>query len=639
LQKSSKTSDQKSEDAILEIAERFMLALAVLFVLGGAVTWKVLNQRPDFFWNCSLRRRWQIGLFALSLSVLSAVSAKYVHGGFSVAFLVLASWCAGFSVVWSTMSLWQGAGDEGRITVKHLTRKTPEGLVLAKILTNPHAAPIGMSLVSSSPVTIPTLQRIEHTIITGATGQGKTTLLITLAHHAFLHRHPVIIIDPKGDHADIERMKSYARAAGRSDDEFKVFSLPNSKTSARYNPLLIGTPEQKKAKLMDGLDLEHQYYGSIASQYLGSLLDIFDFLEIPVSLAMIEKALLNKTFLSNLQNEMRAKVETAATEKMIAKLQSIRTIDPKDLAGLAAQICSFNSREFGSVLSPEPEEDQINLMDVINKRQIVYFQMSVNGYGDIARRIGKLIIQDLKTVSSRIHSAQAETELEFGACFIDEFGSFAIADFADFLKQVRSTKIGVHLFCQGIADLKAVSPEFASQVLGNTVTKIVFRTDLPEDAETWAGIAGTIDAFDSSYQVQRYGPFVERTGSGTQNPSKKMKVDFDVFKCLKRGQAVIIDKNSGNQDLISIWDSKSIDLAEIQKGLNKIGPKPVSKSTVSTATNEPNSPISERQIPIGSFVWAKKIRNDSSGIQPNDPAAKRIESLRDRNRPSWNRPK
>ena len=106
----------------------------------------------------------------------------------------------------------------------------------------------------------------------------------------------------------------------------------------------------------------------------------------------------------------------------------------------------------------------------------------------------------------------------------------------------RSSKIGIHLFCQGLADLKAVTSEFKEQIIGNTSSKIIFRQDVPEDAETWSGIAGTFSSRKKTYQITGTETEEEMTGMGSLREVKEMRIEFDVFKKLSVGQAVLIDK-------------------------------------------------------------------------------------------------
>ena len=183
--------------------------------------------------------------------------------------------------------------------------------------------------------------------------------------------------------------------------------------------------------------------------------------------------------------------------------------------------------------------------------------MNVNGYGDIARQIGRMILQDLKVLTNQIQAGQQSFTYKFCACFIDEFGSFATADFSDLLKMARSSRIGFHLFCQGLADLKAVSPEFKDQIIGNTSSKIIFRQDVPEDAEAWSLIAGTFTSNKRTYQVTGEQEEEERTGIGSLREVKEMRIEFDVFKKLSVGQAVLIDKACHKEDLLKVWQVES----------------------------------------------------------------------------------
>ena len=113
--------------------------------------------------------------------------------------------------------------------------------------------------------------RSQHLIVSGATGQGKTTLLKTLLSHSLKHNHPVIIIDPKGEKEDILEMRERAKLYGREKD-FYLFSLAFPEESVSYNPLSNGTSEQIKARLIDGLRFEHEYYKAQASLWLGAVL-------------------------------------------------------------------------------------------------------------------------------------------------------------------------------------------------------------------------------------------------------------------------------------------------------------------------------------------------------------------------------
>ncbi len=172
---------------------------------------------------------------------------------------------------------------------------------------------------------------------------------------------------------------------------------------------------------------------------------------------------------------------------------------PQNLVSLKAQIQTLTSPEFRN--SSIHEEKEIDLLDVMKKNQIAYFQLNLNSYGFLGKKIGKILVQDLKVISSQIQSGQVDFKPLLLGVLIDEFGSFATPDFSDFLKQVRSAGTGVHLFCQGLADLNVVSQSFSNQVLGSAATKIILRQDVKRTLEKWAFTAVTRGTVGRSFQV------------------------------------------------------------------------------------------------------------------------------------------
>ena len=242
-------------------------------------------------------------------------------------------------------------------------------------------------------------------------------------------------------------------------------------------------------------------------------------------------------------------------DEIVAILEQVQGIQKKDLAGLQAQISSINCLEFRDILSgKEGHSDKtISLSECLRRRKIAYFQMNVNGYGEISRQIGRMILQDLKVLSNQIQCGQMPLSYNFCACFIDEFGSFATKDFADFLKMARSSRIGIHLFCQGLSDLSRLGSDFKNQIIGNTANKIIFRQDVGNDVEEWALMAGTFSSKKTTYQVSDLDRREEMTGIGSVREVREMKIEFDVFKRLSVGQAILIDKFSHREDLFQVW--------------------------------------------------------------------------------------
>lgn len=457
-----------------------------------------------------------------------------------------------------------------RITVKDIKPAKENQARLEKLITDKTKVPIGTDLRSENQVFLTIKEINQHVLVAGATGEGKTTLMTTMIRHPMIHGFPIIIIDPKGDFEDVKKIHQMAINNGRGD-KFKLFSLAYPEKSCSYNPLKIGTPEQLKSKIMEALGLEHEYYGSVAAQFLANLFDVLTYLEVKKSLTLMDlyKYLSSPNDLGKLDLELKAKPRSPKQIEIMAKMHSLKTTDRKDLLGIMAHINAMCLTEFDEILGNyENTRGEIDIAEALNNNEILYFQMNTPGYADFSMRIGKLILQDLKLITSLIHAAKIQRKYEFGFCFIDEFGSFVTQSFAELLKMIRSTGIGMNLFMQGIADIEAINKPLANQVLGNTKVKIILRQDIDTDVETWSSMAGTEDAEIESYQMNTDGLTSGRTGMGNVHEGKKMKIDFDVFKNLNVGQAVVINKGRHTQELVQIWQQAQphlkTEISEIQ---------------------------------------------------------------------------
>ena len=198
-----------------------------------------------------------------------------------------------------------------KITTKNLKFKKLNFKRLFPLIENKNKTPIGISLISKKPVCLDLKSRSQHLIVSGATGQGKTTLLKTLLNHSLKHKHPVIIIDPKGEKEDISEMKERAKLYGREND-FYLFSLSFPEKSVSYNPLENGTSEQIKARLIDGLRFEHEYFKAQASLWLGAVLYALEVLGETPTFSRLRELISNKEKLRVLQKEIN-KLENPQT--------------------------------------------------------------------------------------------------------------------------------------------------------------------------------------------------------------------------------------------------------------------------------------------------------------------------------------
>jgi conjugal transfer pilus assembly protein TraD len=409
-----------------------------------------------------------------------------------------------------------------------------------------HSAPIGVDVRTGEVILLSEEKRCSHLIALGATGSGKSTFLLNLALHAVKHGKPCIIIDPKGEDSTLEFFRRAGRALDSNfDNRLRVFRMSNPDESASYNPLKHGNSIQLKDRLMEALNWSEQYYQSVAADFLTVFTACMEKTGVVLTLDRVTKALGDEETLMNMLTplEKEAGAGEGKARELSKRMRALKgKVKSADLHGLAAQLSILNNPYIGHLMSFERAENEIDLRLALERNEIIYFQLDTLGNPDTARRLGRIIIEDIKGLASFVYRTVPENQRKFFPIFIDEFGSFASKEFIEVLKQIRGAKFGAHLFAQGLEDLDVVSPEFRRQASSNPITKIAFRLDDSETVDEICSMAGTLNSFEQSYQVQ--GSFTPvKTGKGNLRETKQMRVEHDVVKSLETGQAVVIEKS------------------------------------------------------------------------------------------------
>ncbi len=425
-----------------------------------------------------------------------------------------------------------------------------------KVFKNREQIPLGYDLKQGVVSYLTEEQCSSHVLILGATGSGKTTLIVLMILHAIFHRRPCIVIDPKGSETTLNFIKKIGRMLSPDlDSRFRVFRMNKPKESCQYNPLKHGNASQIKDRILEALNWSEQFYQSVAGDFLTTITACAEFLGMTLTLGDVV-ALTSRLKLNEMSTKLR---ELAETQNPGAKILHERLKDliaktkESDLLGLQAQLLVLYSPSLMSVFAPTDPKKEIDLREVLAKNQIAYFQLSTLGNPDTARRLGRMITEDIKGLASYVLDNIHEDDRKFLPIFIDEFGSFASKEFIENIKQVREAKFGVHLSTQGLEDLDVVSPAFRRQASSNPMTKIAFRLDDSETVDEICSMAGTAEGEEQSYQVEgQWMP--KKTGLGNMRKTRQMMIEHDVLKNLNVGQAVVIEKSPSRVTALRVFD-------------------------------------------------------------------------------------
>jgi type IV secretory pathway TraG/TraD family ATPase VirD4 len=222
----------------------------------------------------------------------------------------------------------------------------------------------------------------------------------------------------------------------------------------------------------------------------------------------------------------------------------------KDLSGMTADLGMISESEFADILITEKPE--IDLLDAYLNKKIIYFQLNAQGYEETARRFGRIVLQDLKTVSNYIQAYLPEDKRSFFPVYIDEFSNFAYEQFIEFLNKARGAHLAVLIAHQSLGDLEKAGNHFLKQVLGNCNIKIIMRQDDPTSIETYSRISGTVTSFKDTYETEEGMLDKDLTGKGTRREVEEFRINPNTIRELARGEAAVIIKQPFITDLLQL---------------------------------------------------------------------------------------
>ena len=419
-------------------------------------------------------------------------------------------------IVWM---LWMGGRDE-RILSKAKRREGPGDYLL------------GFSVDKRKPQYLDDDLRSEHLLVLGSTGTGKTTSALEPAIKSDIERgRGLIFITAKDDQDFLKRAFSYATEAGRGGD-VQIFTLSDTPKSDSYNPLSSRDETALRDLCMEAFDWDNAYY---RDQAKSALLYVFS--------AMVESGkaftLMDLYYAFTEKGCLDLLCEMATDSRIKHHLKSYSD-DWKtfrdNMRGLAANLEDYTTRKLAGILcTADPD---IDLVDIYKQNKIAIFVLNSLQYGETARRLGKMLIQDIRLLSG---SVMEEGRAPFFPVYIDEFHHFVYPEFFSMVAQCRSANIGIMLSTQSFADMKGIGWDITTQVVQNTNTKLILRQNDADSAEYAARLAGTRTTEFVTDQLEDRVIFGQkRTGLSSVRAQEEFVIHPNMLRSLEKGQAALI---------------------------------------------------------------------------------------------------
>lgn len=384
----------------------------------------------------------------------------------------------------------------------------------------------------------------HHVHIVGASGFGKSVLLSHVIQNRIQSGSGLLFVDLKADFETIRQVVSTVKTADRMED-FAIFSCGNPEMSSSYNVLASGTAGQLKDRIMGAFNWSEEFYKNEASSFLLKLLRGLTFVRDNKGTAFDLISVLKCTEDPRAIEAVIGQLPKTETE-LAAQLEDLvsslgRPEKYKALQGLRSQLEALVLSDIGPLL--KASDDGIDLFEAIRSKKIVYVLLDSRTYGESARALGKIILQDLKAASARIDNEIQRADRTPFTVVIDEFADMATEEFLGFLDRARSSKIGVVVAHQEIADLSRISPEFSHRLMNSTSTLFAFLQKVPTTSDLVASIGGTKDVQKVTEQAKSNWLFGdEKTGMKSIREVKEFMIHPDTVKSLAVGECAMVAK-------------------------------------------------------------------------------------------------
>lgn len=365
----------------------------------------------------------------------------------------------------------------------------------------------------------------QGVVVTATTGAGKTTTLKTMIESALEKNKPMIFTDGKGDKDFISILEGLCKKHNR---RLRIFSTDGNRE--KYNPLSIGSPTELKDKLMTLTEWTEPHYELNAQRYLQLVFRVLELKKITPDMQVVSKYLFRNNLEKLIVEKENNPIDLETRQKL---LNAIDDIDERAISGLASRIATITESDIGNLLTAS--DDAIQLWHCIKNKEVVLFSLDSLKYPDYARSLGKLIINDIKSVVSY----HARHGAGYVLTIYDEFRVFATMQVLDTIDKARSAGFQAVLSFQSLASLDAIDETLRRQIIQNTNTHIIQRQNDPTDAQELAKVVGTKDSLETTWQRNDEG----LTGTGMVKSVKEFVFHPDMIKHLRRGEAVVSRKH------------------------------------------------------------------------------------------------
>ena len=316
-------------------------------------------------------------------------------------------------------------------------------------------------------VTLGPEQRIRHTYLIGASGTGKSTLLLNLIIQDIKNGEGIAVLDPHGDLIDQilgfipEERFADVVLLDPADEEYPVgFNILSAHSELEKNLLasdLVGVFRRLSTSWGDQMTsvLGNAILAFLESQRGGTLADLRRFLV---------EAAYRRDFL-----------ETVADPEVVYYWQKeFPLLSGRPQAPLLTRLDTFLRPKLIRYIVSQ-KENRLDFQTIMNNRKIFLAKLAQGAIGEEnAYLLGTLLVSKLHQIAISRQQIR-ESERQNFYLYIDEFHNFITPSMAAILSGARKYHLGLILAHQELRQIWNKEMDIASAVISNPYTRICFR--------------------------------------------------------------------------------------------------------------------------------------------------------------------
>lgn len=318
---------------------------------------------------------------------------------------------------------------------------------------------------SHTVVTLSLEQRLRHVYIIGATGTGKSTLLLNLVRQR-AEEESFVLLDPHGDLID----KVLEYLPEKRYDDIIVFDPADAEYPVGFNILQTRSEVEKNVLASDLVSIFKRFstsWGDQMSAVLGNAISVM--LESPRPLTLIDL----RHFLAD-SIFRKSVLETVADSH-------VRYFWEKEFPLLKGNSENSILTRLDSFLRPKiirniiQQSEGLNFFDIVNGKKILLVKLAQGIIGEEnAHLLGSLLISKLHQIILA-RQLQNEEEREPFFLYLDEFQNFITPSMTAILSGGRKYMSSITMCHQDLKQLWNYDTGLANSVISNAATRICFR--------------------------------------------------------------------------------------------------------------------------------------------------------------------